>query len=256
MSGWNPWRDCRGAASRAVVVLGTAWLAGSGFLLFLYARTQAPAVVESRQRAQQRPSPTPAQNLSRAAYEKFLGRALAPGRLMELIVTGSEKSMEGRKHTLLRLVEFNWDNKPLAQEDLRVQGELVFCNAIVLRLPGADPEDRPLLCLFGCLYTDEAKPEEGYRLFDASAAGVPGKFRSDEWPEDMQNRVWTHLRKCITSPEHARASGVGVERIKAVPVVLSAGGIYSIRVDDGRLLLQERRAPAPAKKDAPAEKEE
>ncbi|HOX39661.1 MAG TPA: hypothetical protein PL033_16895 [Candidatus Brocadiia bacterium] len=235
----------RGSVERSMMILVVICFLGAGFVLYFIGRLQTIREVNAVRSAGRGSSGTQRGGAeARDEYLSHLRKSLAPGRVLELAVTGREKSPEGWVGTSIRVVERRADRSVFEAVNLTIKGEVAYCDAIVLTFqdrPGGDEGGG--ICLFRRLFTDRDSPGEGYEFFPVEDAKIPDRQVSRRHLPEVQEQVWARLRRMISEPDFARASGVRVELIEPIPVVLAKGRTYSIRLAEGsRLVVEERSA--------------
>lgn len=180
-------------------------------------------------------------------YETYVANLLGKQRAAEVVVEEQTRDDDGQVWTKLKFLEYSVDGQPL--EPVKVftlPGDVVYFDALVMKFAAENVQEGKAksLYLFRRVFTDETRPDMGYKLFDVDAsAGLPKNYQADaaEIPLQAQHEVWARFQKCMADPEHAAAEGVDTIYGEAVYDTLRKNFLYTLSIqNNGGLELKKR----------------
>ena len=185
---------------------------------------------------------------TKAKYERYMANLVGSQRAAEVIVEDQTQDEDGQIWTKIKFLEYSVDGQPLEPVKVfTVPGNVVYFDALVMRYTPEQVQEGKAksLYLFRRVFTDETRPDMGYKLFDADEEASPPKnlqADTEEIPIQAQQQVWARFQKCLSDPEHAKEQGVDTMYGEAVYDTLRKGYLYTLNIqNNGGLELRKKQ---------------
>lgn len=209
------------------------------------ARKEAAKAQEELQETQQE------MKQMKVEYETYMANLVGSQRAAEVIVEDQTQDEDGQIWTKLKFLEYSVDGQPLEPVKVfTVPGNVVYFDALVMKYTPEQVQEGKAksLYLFRRVFTDETRPDMGYKLFDIDEeASLPKNLQADteEIPIQAQQEVWARFQKCLSDPEYAKEQGVDAMYGEAVYDTLRKGFLYTLNIqNNGGLELRKKQLSA------------
>ena len=183
----------------------------------------------------------------KAKYEKHLTNLLGERRAAEVLVLAQDQDAEGKTLTKVKFLEYSVDGQPMEAKTFTVAGDVVYFDALVMQFkPERVKEGQAKsLYLFRRVFTDQTRPDMGYKIFEPDdSLTVPSGYEDEEVPMEAQREVWAHFARCIADPAYAEEQGVRTIFGQANYKRVRKGYVYTLTIqDNGGLIIEEKPAP-------------
>ena len=209
---------------------------------FLHNRTSVRMVKEAREEAAtakaELQQTQQQMEQMKTRYETYVANLLGKQRAAEIVVEEQTRDDDGQLWTKVKFLEYSVNGQPL--EPVKVftlPGDVVYFDALVMRfVPEQVREGKAKsLYLFRRVFTDETRPDMGYKLFDIDdPASLPKNYQADaeEIPIEAQQQVWSRFQKCLADPAYAKEQGVETIYGEAVYDTLRKDFLYTLSIQN------------------------
>ena len=184
-------------------------------------------------------------------YEAYVANLIGERRAAEAVVEEQTRDNDGQLWTKIKFQEYSVDGQPIEPVKVfTVPSDVVYFDALVMTFKHdrvAEGKAKSLY-LFRRVFTDQTRPDMGYKLFDPDGRdALPASYQApaeNEIPLTTQRQVWERFRKCLADPEYATTEGVDTIYGEAIYDTLRKGTLYTLYIqNDGGLELKKKPIP-------------
>ena len=185
------------------------------------------------------------------ALNQVVERLSAETRIAQVIVKEQSVNPEtGILETTIKFVENARNGSPLPPQYFKVQGDVIYFDAFVMKFTTEYVEIGEALrgksiCLFRRIFGEHQAPEQGF-LVDGSGSSkdIPDLYRVGDEPSQFEIDLWKRFWEYAGNPETARGIGVRVAQGEAVYTRFQKGSIYTITIEhDGGINIMTEPVP-------------
>lgn len=194
-----------------------------------------------------------AQELEIIRLNEVVARLESESRVAQVMVKKQDKNpATGLLETELKFAEIDRDGKPLPPRTFKVEGDIAYFDALVIKFDreyverGEELRGKSI-CLFRRIFGENQTPEDGFPIDDrhGERGGIPDIYRVDPDPSAFEVDLWNDFWHYATHPEDSKEKGIRVIQGEAVYQQLTKENIYTLTLDsDGGLNIVA--APIPA----------
>ena len=244
---WDPIRSTVAKVVSAVVLLGLTALAYS----LVYLPYLAPGQARERELLQRQHELEQKVQFLQKVAERFQGER----RAAEVVLTDQwTDQASGDPVITLRFTEYDHAGQPMPPRYLRVRGDEVYFDALVIKfenqyVAAGDALRGQSIYLFRRVFGNKQKPDEGEPIDQRQISGapIPDVYRVDPNPSSYELQLWQDFWSYANDKEAARQQGVRVVQGEAAYTKILPGRIYTLTIQaNGGINIVPGPIPAPA----------
>lgn len=164
----------------------------------------------------------------------MVARLESERRVAQIFIESQHRdAADGVLVTELRFAEVDERGMPPEEKRIRVRGEEVYFDALVIKferdfVKQGDPLRGRSLYLFRRVFGSSERPEDGAPLDEACRDGIPAAYRTSKRATAFEKRLWERFWDLASDADAAAREGVRVAQVEAVGMRPRPGQRYSL----------------------------
>lgn len=183
--------------------------------------------------------------------KRVVERLTSERRIAEVVqVDARPDPTTGQVVRTLRFVEYDRTGQPMMPRYLRVVGDEVYFDALVIKfqddfVAAGDALRGQSIYLFRRVFGDQQRPVDGEPIDEAApSGGIPSVYRVDPQPNPYELDLWHRFWEYANDPEMAARQGVRVVQGEAAYMRILPGRIYTLTIEaDGGINIAAKPVP-------------